>query len=1340
MKTIMLLKISLLFFYFSRMIVAMDVQDKKSLDRNMIPYKTVYGVPRRCIGISDLKSTHKKYRTCQVNAIKKWQITLEHYYTDSWNFCCFVYDVLKCETKVLSECDENYSDRNDKETRRLFDKSCQPIMANNPCSKSEDEGDDWLLKGLAIGAGVLLFLYMLYECINFWRKEFNTELMAKKAYKAKKFQQKYDKEFIRAVYDHEVEFQDKQYFTNAPKQTSENGEAQPIKKQENVKIPQKELNKIKNQVHSQIEADSKNDPSFWDDFNKDSAKYYVQPTGVKAKAKKYFKRLWPFPKGNSEEQLKREELIRSEARRQYENIRKNRLELDKISTGNESSIEEINDDPLLAKTLRTLNQEHVDVYRETIKTTDFPESGSMDQLEIYTKNFKDTRQRMRNEFDKKLEMKLDEPTIEGSDKGSRKNGNWLRSSTHGSKKAEDEPTKILRRYKDKKTKTPVSMIRSESTSKPTENKTTEILSSDSSQVEKPSNLSLIDEQQSTSKPADDRSTIIPASDSHQVKKPESTVSDVKDQQSITKPADEQVTKIESSDSQIVKKPLANIEQSTSKQTESQKTTEDESTKILRSDSDKDKKVQTPVSMIRTESTSKPKESQTVADSQKELLSQFKKQETTFSTVNEQQSTPEPTVSQATENQKEVSSQDKKPLAKASVLTDIEQSTPESQTVDSQEELSSLVKKHETTFSSVNEQQSTSIKPVDEQVTKIPTSDSSTYEKSQTTSNISANDEQSTLSKLDKTITTKQEESTNFPITTTTTTTTTTETSEPEIKIPIYSEIAKKAYEDGFKYPYYDLLDERVELMNKWKIKEANYNYKLNDLEPLSKKNVEKNHEYQTLKKEYDENLKAFLKQANALNDKIDEARKIMKNDISEKDKRIFKQIERFGKKRNKTVKKIINEHIQNPGFVEKLKKFFKSKDKPTNEFNLEQFEYHIEPTLTENDIENDLLEKFEEQIEQQQQQSKLTSFSENEQKNKSGLERVVKGIFRIKDKKTNESLVVLDPLEYRIEPILTENERYILNQAIEQSSENKEYRTSILKKMLELQSAAAIDKAKTKEAILFRDDYVKSLYNQLVDEKFPTDKSEIKPILTDQDRNYLHQMIDTSQSKHKDYQIYILNEIEEIERSRPLTESDRNDLKEFIEIFKKRLSFEGEKPEYPLSKFRRKYVPGPNPTISEEQEDFLYFESMIKPRMYNRPVDYYVWYFKELFTTKGKYFYDPTHRRFATIDKNNNNLLLENLLSEAISHSAAARNRKGGSISSQLPTVAMNIAENTDVTSNQQQLKYGDQPKSSSSLSSTQSSNTDSLIKRVQRSMNQAFLQTATQMPEHPFTDYSQQF
>nr|XP_027197193.1 uncharacterized protein LOC113791600 [Dermatophagoides pteronyssinus] len=690
------------------------------------------------------------------------------------------------------------------------------------------------------------------------------------------------------------------------------------------------------------------------------------------------------------------------------------------------------------------------------------------------------------------------------------------------------------------------MIRTESTSKPAESKTTEILSSDSSKVEKPSNLSLIDEQQSTSKPADDRSTIIPSSGSHQVKKPDSTVSSVSDRQSTPKPADDRSTKIPSSDSHQVKKP-----------------------------------------------------------------------DSTVSSVSDQQSTPKPADDRSTKIVSSDSHQVKKPK------TTISETTSVNEDISGQEEKKSIMK-------SLND-----LKDQDNKPSSVP-----------------LKQRKKSLSKL-----------ANFP-------TTTTETSEPEIEIPKYSEIAKKAYEEGIKYPFNDLMDEHLDCVNKWKLKEAEYKYRLNELEPLAKKNSEKNQQYQTLKKEYEKNKSEHKNKIKKLNEQLAIEKKLMTKDIKDKDKRIDEQIDRFGKEKER--KEISNEII---------------------------FDYK-----------------------------------------KPGIRGKLKGIIKPIQKKKDES--VNFPLDYRVEPILTEDELHILNQGIK--PENSEYRTSVLQKMLELQSAAAKDKSKTKEAVLFRDDHVKPLYKEMLEGDYIFDEREIKPVLIDdnydQDRNYLHQMIDTSQSEHKDYRVYILNEIEEIERSIPLTESDRNVLKEFIKIFKKRLSFEGEKPEYPLSKFRRKYVPGPNPTISEEQEDFLYFESMIKPRMYNRPVDYYVWYFKELFTTKGKYFYDPTHRRFATIDKNNNNLLLENLLSEAISHSAAARNRKGGSISSQLPTVAMNIAENTDVTSNQQQLKYGDQPKSSSSLSSTQSSNTDSLIKRVQRSMNQAFLQTATQMPEHPFTDYSQQF
>uniref|UniRef100_A0A6P6XZ28 Uncharacterized protein LOC113791652 n=1 Tax=Dermatophagoides pteronyssinus TaxID=6956 RepID=A0A6P6XZ28_DERPT len=625
-------------------------------------------------------------------------------YTESWIFCCFVYDVLECETKVLYECDPGYSDRNDKETRRLFDKSCQPIMENETCYRTviEEKSDDTIWKVLGIGAGVALLLGLIYDCAQFWRKEYNTKLMAKKAYKAEKFQQKYEKEFIRAVYDHEVEFQDKQYFTNAPKQTSENGEAQPIKKQETAKMSNKDLKKINKKINSQIEADSKNDPSFWDDFNKDPDKY-KQPTGFKTKAKKYFKRLWPFSNGNSEEQLKREELIRSEARRQYENIRKNRLELDKISTGNESSIEEINDDPLLAKTLRTLNQEHVDVYRETIKTTDFPESGSMDQLEIYTKNFKDTRNRLRNEFDKKFEMTLGGTTIGESDKGLRKNENWLKSSTHGSKTTEDESTKILRRYKDKKTKTPVSMIRTESTSKPAKSKTTKILSSDDSSI---------------------------------VKKTESTVSDVNEQQSTSKQEESQTHEIPFKKADETKK-NSKLEQNFAE-------------------------IQTNEHWTETE------------NPQTDNVATYTKKDS--------------------ENK----------------LSEIERSLIDLKDKNKDDELSS-----------------------------------------------------ESLRKLDNKTITANQESTNFPATTT-------ETSEPEIKIPIFSELAKKTYEDGFKYPYYDLVDKKKNLVNKWEIRKTKYENQMKYTIPQK--------EYRGfyddwLIKKHKIGRKAFHKQANELDKKINEAKK-----------------------------------------------------------------------------------------------------------------------------------------------------------------------------------------------------------------------------------------------------------------------------------------------------------------------------------------------------------------------------------------------------------------------------------------------------------------------------------
>ena len=79
MKTIIRLKNSLLFCYFIRLIVANNVPNQKIQDGIMIPYKSVYGVPRRCTGRSNHKTTEENYRICQINAIGKWQIELQHY-------------------------------------------------------------------------------------------------------------------------------------------------------------------------------------------------------------------------------------------------------------------------------------------------------------------------------------------------------------------------------------------------------------------------------------------------------------------------------------------------------------------------------------------------------------------------------------------------------------------------------------------------------------------------------------------------------------------------------------------------------------------------------------------------------------------------------------------------------------------------------------------------------------------------------------------------------------------------------------------------------------------------------------------------------------------------------------------------------------------------------------------------------------------------------------------------------------------------------------------------------------------------------------------------------------
>nr|XP_027197244.1 golgin IMH1-like isoform X1 [Dermatophagoides pteronyssinus] len=1158
--------------------------------------------------------------------------------------------------------------------------------------------------------------------------------MAKEAYKAEKFRQRYEKELIRAVYDHEVDVQDKLYFTNAPKQTSEKGVAQSMKKQEIAKIPKKDLKKIKKKINSQIEAKSKNDPSFWDDYNKDPEQY-KQPTGFKTKAKKYFKSLWPFSKGNSEEQLKSEELVRFEARRQYENIRKNRLELDKISTGYESTIEEIKDDPLLAKMIPILNQEHADIYRETIKTTNIPESGKKDQLKEWTKNFKDNRNKFRNEFDKKFEMTFGEE----SDNKLIKKGNLLKSSTHGSKTTEDESTKILRSDsdKDKKTQTPVSMIRrTESTSKPKGSQTTEILSSDSSQDEKPSNLGLIDEQQSTdnvkvyqNKDSENQLSEIERKKAelrkiHAIELEEwakkykirenrynETGSEadliilnrmLKNKPKLPFDDDDEIvgmTKPQRPDSQTseqyekkVKKPQTdnNVGAYAKKDSENQLSEIDRKKAELRKIHEieleewaKKCKIQenrynetgseADLNTLQRLQKNKPK-FLFDDDDDDEIVSMTKPQN---SEMKHRKSTD--SLSEFLENERKINRAEMKREHRIKTKEWLQKYKAQKFrwfATGSDEDMRILEQliENKPTLHLDDDDDDEVISMTKSLRPEMKRPNSSQIKE---TSSFSSQDEQSTSNKLDKKISTNQE-STNIP------TTTTNEISEPERKIPLYSEIAEKIYENGIRYEYYDLKDKKGEIYQYWETRLDKIDYLLEhdaDRAEAKKMGIEYGH---CLACEYERSEIQQFEELKEMDKKIKNAKDFMENDLKSKQKIINKQIDQFGKDENKRKN-------------------------------------------TENEIKKEIFDKYKEQIEE----IKSTKAPEDEQKAKSGIEKKIRKIFKF----GNENDVDLEPLEYRIEPILTDEEKLIVSQAIERSSEKKQYRSSILKEMLEFERLVKIDKGKTQEAILFRDEHFKPLYQEIVDGNFENDIYKFGLLLDGTDRYYIEKSIIDSKSEHKYYRAQIMNQINYFAANIDLSESDRETLTDFFDIFRKRVRGTDESimPEYPISNFRRNVVPGPNPVLSAEQEDFLYYESMIKPKIYNKPVDYYVWYFKELYGIKGENFYDPSHVRFYTLDKEKTNSFLMSLLIESFNNSQFRKAMKYP-----LVPVTLNMLDETPVTYEEKYSRYSGLPRSSSSSTASQPSETDSFTKRVQRSVNLALLQTITEMQENPFTDYSQ--
>ena len=161
----------------------------------------------------------------------------EKQYTESVNFCCFVYEALECEMRILSKCDIDYSDHNEKETRRLFDKSCQSIMKNNACNLSDDSDYHiYIYYGLIVIGSIGTIMSVAYGGKKIYRwlttsRETRLEMKAAKLYKKDKFNERYEREYIRAVYEDQVDDLDDELFQNKFKQIAD-GKSTSVLKQD----------------------------------------------------------------------------------------------------------------------------------------------------------------------------------------------------------------------------------------------------------------------------------------------------------------------------------------------------------------------------------------------------------------------------------------------------------------------------------------------------------------------------------------------------------------------------------------------------------------------------------------------------------------------------------------------------------------------------------------------------------------------------------------------------------------------------------------------------------------------------------------------------------------------------------------------------------------------------------------------------------------------------------------------------------------------------------------------------------------------------------------------------
>ncbi|KAH9421303.1 hypothetical protein DERP_013752 [Dermatophagoides pteronyssinus] len=164
-------------------IIIHRINNRTKSDLIRFPYKSVYGLSRLFYCHEDI---YNRFYQCEILSHNKWKITIDDYFYETKEFCCFVWDTMDCELNVAVECNQNYSLKLEKNTKEFYTSICERIGSTYKSWSCWWTYDKEILTGKIIG--IVLSVLTLLICVYTGYRGYRWKLKTNQLNKEKRLQ------------------------------------------------------------------------------------------------------------------------------------------------------------------------------------------------------------------------------------------------------------------------------------------------------------------------------------------------------------------------------------------------------------------------------------------------------------------------------------------------------------------------------------------------------------------------------------------------------------------------------------------------------------------------------------------------------------------------------------------------------------------------------------------------------------------------------------------------------------------------------------------------------------------------------------------------------------------------------------------------------------------------------------------------------------------------------------------------------------------------------------------------------------------------------------------------